>query len=74
MGDHDYNNLKVILSKNPHELYVWWNTLSDDDKDYAMELINVYHNSIKEYQFQVLDEIEDYSLAKEVLKKFTLNG
>jgi hypothetical protein len=39
-----------------------------------MELIQVYHASIKEYQFDLLDKVEDTSLAKSILKKYTLNG
>jgi hypothetical protein len=74
MDDYDYNNLKAILAKNPQELYVWWNSLDEDNKNYAMELITTYHNSIKEYQFEVSDKVEDLSLAKSVLKKYTLNG
>jgi len=74
MDDYDYNNLKAILAKNPQELFVWWNSLDEDNKNYAMELIQVYHNSIKEYQFELLDKVEDTSLAKSVLKKYTLNG
>lgn len=72
MDDYDFNNLKVILSKNPQELYVWWNSITEDDKSYAMELIQVYHNSIKEYQFEVLDNIEDVSAARDLLKQFML--
>ena len=74
MDDYDYNNLKAILAKNPQELYVWWNSLDEDNKNYAMELIQVYHASIKEYQFELSDKVEDLSLAKSVLKKYTLNG
>lgn len=74
MDDYDYNNLKAILAKNPQELYVWWNSLDEDNKNYAMELIQVYHNSIKEYQFELSDKVEDTSLAKSILKKYTLNG
>jgi hypothetical protein len=74
MNDYDYNNLKSILAKNPQELYIWWNSLDEDNKSYAMELITVYHKSLKEYQFEVSDDINDLSLAQEVLKKYTLNG
>ena len=72
MDDYDYNNLKSILAKNPQELYIWWISLDEDNKSYAMDLIKVYHNSIKEYQFAVLDDIEDVSIARDLLKQFML--
>ena len=35
----DYNNLQYILNKTPDELLVWWTSLEDEDKAYAMEII-----------------------------------
>jgi hypothetical protein len=66
--ERDYKNLQYILNKNPQELYEWWNSLDDEDQAYAMEIIIEYR--------KILDEpfVEDLSLAKEVLKKYTLNG
>jgi hypothetical protein len=66
--ERDYKNLQYILNKNPQELYDWWNSLDDEDQAYAMEIIIEYR--------KILDEpfVEDLSLAKEVLKKYTLNG
>jgi hypothetical protein len=65
--NRDYNNLQYILNKTPDELLVWWNSLDDEDKAYAMEIIIEYR--------KILDEpvVEDYSLARKYLKKFQLN-
>lgn len=62
----DYNNLQYILNKTPEELQEWWYSLEDEDQAYAMEIIIAYR--------KMLDEpvVEDYSLAKEYLKKFQL--
>jgi hypothetical protein len=62
----DYNNLQYILNKTPEELQEWWNSLEDEDREYAMEIIVSYR--------KMLDEpiVEDYSIAKEYLKKFQL--
>ena len=62
----DYNNLQYILNKTPDELLEWWNSLEDEDQAYAMEIIVTYR--------KMLDEpiVEDYSIAKEYLKKFQL--
>ena len=62
----DYNNLQYILNKTPEELAKWWESLEDEDREYAMEIIVEYR--------KILDEpvVENYSLAREYLKKFQL--
>jgi len=62
----DYKNLQYILSKNPHELLDWWNSLDDEDQEYAMEIIIEYR--------KMLDEplVEDLSIARDILKQFML--
>ena len=62
----DYNNLQYILNNTPEELQEWWYSLEDEDQAYAMEIIIAYR--------KMLDEplVEDYSLAREYLKKFQL--
>jgi hypothetical protein len=64
--NRDYNNLQYILSKTPEQLLEWWYSLEDEDQAYAMEIIIEYR--------KMLDEpfVEDYSIAKEYLKKFQL--
>jgi hypothetical protein len=64
--NRDYNNLQYILNKTPEELLVWWESLEDEDRAYAMEIIIEYR--------KILDEpvVEDYSIAKNYLKKFQL--
>ena len=64
--NRDYHNLQYILSKTPEQLLEWWNSLEDEDQVYAMEIIIEYR--------KMLDEpfVEDYSIAKEYLKKFQL--
>jgi hypothetical protein len=64
--NRDYHNLQYILSKTPEQLLEWWNSLEDEDQAYAMEIIIEYR--------KMLDEpfVEDYSIAKDYLKKFQL--
>jgi hypothetical protein len=66
--NRDYHNLQFILSKTPEELLEWWNSLEDEDQAYAMEIIMEYR--------KILDEpfVEDYSIAKNYLRKFQLNN
>jgi hypothetical protein len=62
----DFNNIVFILNKTPEELRVWWELLTEDEKQYAMEILIDYR--------KMLDEpvVEEYVLAKEYLKKFQL--
>ena len=64
--ERDYKNIYFILNKTPKELRAWWESLSDDDREYAMEILTNYR--------KMLDEpiVEEYTLAKEYLKKFQL--
>jgi hypothetical protein len=62
----DYKNLQYILNKNPQELYDWWNSLDDEDQAYALEIIIEYRKMLDE------PEVEDLSLARDVLKQFML--
>jgi hypothetical protein len=62
----DYKNLQYILSKNPHELLDWWNSLDDEDQAYALEIIIEYRKMLDE------PEVEDLSIARDVLKQFML--
>ena len=64
--NRDYHNLQYILNKTQEELLEWWISLDDDNQAYAMEIITEYR--------KMLDEpiVEDYSIAKNYLKKFQL--
>jgi len=64
--NRDYKNLQYILSKNPHELLDWWNTLDDEDQAYALEIIIEYRKMLDE------PKVEDLSLASNLLKQFML--
>ena len=64
--NRDYNNLQYILNKTPNELHEWWNSLDDEDQAYAMEIIIEYRKMLDE------PEVEDLSLASNLLKQFML--
>jgi hypothetical protein len=64
--NRDYNNLQYILNKTPDELHEWWNSLDDEDQAYAMEIIIEYRKMLDE------PEVEDLSLASNLLKQFML--
>ena len=64
--ERDYKNIYFILNKTPKELLSWWESLSDDDREYAMEILTNYRKMLKE------PVVEEYTLAREYLKKFQL--
>lgn len=75
MNKHDRDNLNFILTADKHTLDQWWEELSEDDKQYALELIRMART---ETEVQLIDcnesilENGDYSEALAVLKKFML--
>jgi hypothetical protein len=64
--ERDFNNICYILTKSPEELLDWWESLTDDDREYTMEILTEYR--------KMLDEpvVENYTFAKEYLKRFQL--
>ena len=74
MNNWDQNNLNFILGLNEDEFEDWYATLSDDDMDYAMELLKTARTEIAMELASLNDDIEDVSDAANVLKQFTLQG
>lgn len=78
MNDHDKENLRFILTASEEVLYDWWDKISDDDKDYAQELLRAYRRELVQLEvyYKELTEQGGTGLgeAKAVLKKFTLRG
>ena len=68
MTDKDMNNLMFLLKADDATFREWLNTCSFDDIAYANELITMYRRE-RDY---MVDNVEDLSLAKSVLNKFTL--
>ena len=64
--NRDYSNLQYILNKTPDELHEWWYSLDDEDQAYALEIIVEYRKILEE------PEVEDLSLAQDLLKQFML--
>jgi hypothetical protein len=72
MNDHDRSNLQFIMSLNEKQFDEWYSSISDDDVDYAMELFKQARTELNMHMHEVIDQIEDTTLAKNVLKKFML--
>ena len=71
MNSKDVNNIYFILTRTPDELSVWWETLSEDDQLYALEIIKAYREEL-EAAASYDSEYIDTTQAKNYLKKFQL--
>lgn len=75
MNDYDRNNLNFIMSLDDEQFEAWTREISDDDIQYAIELIKQSRVEIAD-QAQALTEANlvdsDFAEANAVLKKFML--
>ncbi len=78
MNEHDFQNLRFLLLASPDVLADWYESVDEDDHDYAIELLEAA--SMREV-IRILEEKEQIMLeegkfelteAQEYLSKFTL--
>ena len=76
MNNWDKSNLQFILSLDENQFDEWYSSISDDDADYAMELLKAARAEVAMQIAELYDNtVEDnLSDAKEVLGRFTLKG
>ena len=77
MTDKDMNNILFILNRSQEELEIWWNSMDQEDREYAMWIIKAYREELVRMQETYedlcpMDKKQDLTLAKEYLKKFQL--
>lgn len=78
MNDRDLNNLQFLLTTTPEQLSAWYDNIvargSEDDIDYAVELIYTARNELELQLLEIHDaEAEqDYSQAADYLARFRL--
>lgn len=78
MNEHDFQNLRFILLASPDVLADWYETIDEDDREYAMELLQAACLSdvieILEEKEQMMLAESEFSLteAQEYLSKFTM--
>ncbi len=72
MNQNDLNNLEFIMSLNVDSIKQWWDSISDDDREYAMELLEYQKRILVEKKTNIcLDvEITDVTQAKQLLSKW----
>ena len=81
MPQKDKDNLLFLMNCSEDEMVNFLQNSSQDDIDYAEQLFKTANKMIakKLYQFDLEenkfnDDVKDFSVAKEYLKKFTLKG
>ena len=72
MNDFDRDNLDFFINGNQEEFDAWADQASDEELQYAMELIRSRRRELIEEELQIFDQVPDTSQAKEFLKQFTL--
>ena len=71
MDDHDRSNLEFLLQSTPVELETWSKEVTQDDLDYAQELLDAYQLELNERALALNlvsasdDEFEDAIVAAE---------
>jgi hypothetical protein len=70
MNDHDKNNLLFLLNAPKDVLAEWSRTITPDDLDYAMELLQTYSAELSVREMEV-DELLDEGMGESaaVLKR-----
>lgn len=69
MTDRDMGNLMFLLKADDETFRHWLENCSFDDIAYANELITAYRKE----KIYLEEDVNDLSLAKSVLSKFTLD-
>lgn len=68
MNPHDAKNLRFIMSLNNDQIAEWAVTITEDDMQYAFELLELAKIELIDKE---LDISGDFSLAKKVLERYT---
>ncbi len=73
MNDHDKENLNFLLTSNPDIIKDWFDSVTEDDHKYAIELLTQFAEEL-EVKLNLLEEgeIDNFSEANNMLKKFML--
>lgn len=74
MNDWDKNNLNFILSLKAAEFDEWYESLSQDDLEYAMELLKQARVEVGMQVASLFDEPKTLKDARKALAKFTLHN
>jgi hypothetical protein len=73
MNEHDRDNLRFLLTADESAMQEWYSQVSQDDIDYALELLQMagVELAVKEMELAEADEALDLTQAQAVLSRFT---
>lgn len=72
MNLHDQSNLKFLMSLTKRELKTWFNSVTKDDVEYALEILKLAQ--VEEIIEINTTEVSDFTDAKKILSRFTIKG
>jgi hypothetical protein len=69
MNDHDKNNLLFLLNSSRATVLEWTKTVTEDDMDYALELLHTYRAELDARELALAEDDMDMSESALVLGK-----
>ena len=82
MNKHDLDNLKFLLNTDAASLQEWYSQVTDDDVDYAMELLSQFEKDffailedmaleeiLEDVEYQLEEMDSEFTDAQQVLSK-----
>lgn len=67
MTEHDYENVRFLLSVSKETLEHWYDSVSEADHEYAKEILTLY-------SLECLDRYNETYIAEKLLQKYRLNS
>jgi hypothetical protein len=73
MNDHDRGNLQFLLTADESVMQEWYNQVSQDDIEYALELLQMANAelTVKEMELAEANEKLDLTQAQAILSRFS---
>lgn len=72
MNDWDRNNLHWILDADEDTLNDFYSWATDDDIQYALELVQTAKAELIAQEIELMDAVDDVNQARDVLRQFQL--
>lgn len=70
MNKHDKSQLEFLMHLDSDMLANWFNSTSEDDHEYAMEILAAARAECALKLIELSDDVDDVSDARQVLRKF----
>jgi hypothetical protein len=73
MNEHDRGNLQFLLTADETVMQEWYNRVSQDDIEYALELLQMANAelTVKEMELAEANEKLDLTQAQAILSRFS---